>query len=163
MFYPTGPQSPAFGVILNVEGFRSQQPLKGGGTELAAVEKSVGERGGRLATFGESARPFGGYSCMCVYMFAVWEPAVFKGLSLEGREEYEKVKVLPPPPTPSSLMRCLSGQDLKGMSHPWVVSNRLTPPKSNTAESVHRSHIRIACLLSRGIAVFLCNACLPRS
>lgn len=69
MFYPTGPQSPAFGVIINGEGFRPQQSLEEGGRELAALRRSVrGKRGGLLLLVKLKSR-LGDiliYVCVCV-------------------------------------------------------------------------------------------------
>lgn len=96
MFYPTGPQSPAFGVIPNSEGFRPQQSLESEGIATPAPppglqgSKSVGETGGgRFATFGKSERPFGGdilpYVCTGCVCSQFVEPAMFSRASFLGR------------------------------------------------------------------------------
>lgn len=102
MFYPTGPQSPAFGVILYSEGFRDQTFPESEGESWtpspnAAAVKVRGRKGGRLATFGKSERPFGGiflYTCVCV--FSIYWTCWFWGpLSILGevKKRYEKAKV----------------------------------------------------------------------
>lgn len=88
MFYPTGPQSPAFGVILDSEGLRPGQSREGEGRELpppgnaskTRLRGGAGKRG-EVCYLHRTKRPFEGGILICVCsQFA--EPTVFsKGVS----------------------------------------------------------------------------------